>query len=808
MKTRILIVLLLVQGILSYAQSEQNIWAFGEGAGLNFNLPGPAPYSDNLFPGQEGCASVCDAAGNMLFYTNGFWVWDKHNHLMPALTGGVPGYISPLTPNIGYPPLMPYLGGAATQEAAICNIPAHAGKYYLFSLNTDGQLYYSIIDISLNGGNGDIVSGKKGVYIDRNLTEKMTVVKGCNNTWLIARSLIANQYKAYEIRDTGIITTPVVSGIGSLPLSWYRGGVIKFSADGTKMAAACNQGSAPVGGLELYDFDYHTGKLSNARLLDSGSSNGYYYGACFSQDNTKLYVTTSAYNIRGMIYPGKIKQFDISLGTTVAIMASNTLLYTDTAAQNFDLGDLKRGIDGKIYISVQNISSASAHMHVISSPNAAGLACGFMPDALSLPLGSWLYKGLPNDIVILDVPDTLRTANDITACFTDSIKIAALDTGGKDYVWQDSTNGAYRTFHTDGIYSVGYVNANCKYETDVFKVHFVRLPATSPNSYSCDGQKQGIAWIRPATGDTTLFTFTWTNNSSAVLQEHTTHTTDTLKGLDTGSYAIQVHAAGGCDTTLYINMLSIPSPQVSASIDSVACKGAAVTFSAQTDAAVWKWYLGDGAESDSLAFQHTYKRAGIYTTQFIAENLEGCSDTVTKTVQVYTFSFALSSDKDNLNIGDQVTLQTTSAQQYSITAWEPSHLFTDPLAFSQAFIIDTTLTVTVSAISVNGCVDSEAITLSVNPQVFIPSAFSPNGDGLNDRFRPRTAGSGVFIDDFEIYNRWGQMIWYGYGATAAEGWDGTFHGISAEVGTYFYTIHMVTPSGGAIARKGDVTLIR
>src|SRR6202012_3336346 len=117
-----------------------------------------------------------------------------------------------------------------------------------------------------------------------------------------------------------------------------------------------------TGGLELYDFDYKTGVISNAIVLDSSSTMGYYYGACFSPDNTKLYTTVSSYSILSTIYPGKVKQFNISLGSTAAIISSNTLIYSDTVTQTRNMGDLKRGVDGKIYIGNYSVSSAGVHM--------------------------------------------------------------------------------------------------------------------------------------------------------------------------------------------------------------------------------------------------------------------------------------------------------------------------------------------------------------------------------------------------------------------------------------------------------------
>jgi gliding motility-associated-like protein len=809
MKKEILIFGLLINSFIATAQLEQNIWALDSHSGLDFNTMLPVPTSSSLLNNDVGIASICNAHGQILFYSNGLWVWNRNNELMPAQTSGIGGYTAPLSMSIGYPPLMPLTGGSATQAAAVCRAPGHPSQYYLFSLCTSGQLFYSLIDTTLDSGHGDIISGKKGIFISGNNTEKMTVVNGCENVWLIIRSTTVNEYKAYEINDTGIVTNAVISNCGSFPVSWYQHGVIKFSPDGSKMTAACYNDNYYAGyssgGLELYDFEAKTGRLSNARVLDSSSTAEYYYGACFSSDNTKLYATTSSFTNGGTFYPEHVWQYNVGLGTLPAIIGSKTLLYTDTTPLDGDVSDLKRAIDGKMYMgSGGPYSTGPVYMHCINSPNTAGIGCGFTPNAV--PMSITLNGGLPNDIALIDAPDTITNVKNLAVCFGDSVSISA-DTG-KWYHWQDGLESQSRVVKTNGFYSVGYINNGCSYELDTFKVNFIHVPVISPNSYSCEGQKRGIAWIRPATGDTATFTFSWKDVNGVSLQQHTTHNADTLRGLDTGLYRVEVHTIGGCDTSLWVRILGIPSPQASVNADSLVCKGLPVNLTANTDGATGQWYFGDGDSSATLSTTHYYQQAGNYTATFVTSNIEGCSDTISRNIQIRIFKLNLSSDKDNVNTGEQITLQTTSAEPYIVTEWEPSKLFNDQSAFSQPLKIDTTLTFIVFGHSDAGCTDTAMIVISVNPQVFIPSAFTPNGDGLNDRFRPRTAGSGIFIDDFEIYNRWGQMVWYGFGANAAEGWDGKFHGIDAEIGTYFYTIHMVTLSGGTISQKGDVTLIR
>ncbi|MBU3677643.1 MAG: gliding motility-associated C-terminal domain-containing protein, partial [Chitinophagaceae bacterium] len=91
-------------------------------------------------------------------------------------------------------------------------------------------------------------------------------------------------------------------------------------------------------------------------------------------------------------------------------------------------------------------------------------------------------------------------------------------------------------------------------------------------------------------------------------------------------------------------------------------------------------------------------------------------------------------------------------------------------------------------------------------QVFIPNAFTPNGDGRNDLFRVTTS-TGIKLQQFEIYNRWGTKLWRALQYTDA--WDGTYMNIPQELGTYFYVFKYTCLSNGQqYILSGDLSLIR
>lgn len=804
-KSFITLVLAILLSAYSYSQGEENVWIFGDKSGLNFNPPTVTTIGNNLSEGYEGTASICDATGQLLFYTNGCWVWNRNHEIMPELTGGNPGYTNPIYPT-AYPPMMPYGGSWSTQSAAITNMPGQTGKYYVFSLSVTGQLYYSIIDKSLNNGMGGIAAGKKGIGLATGLMEKLAVVKGCNNLWVMVRSKTANEYKAFEINDTGIVTTPVVSNVGSFPLSWYRCGVIKFSPDGTKMAAASNDPFALSGGLELYDFDRTTGLLSNNVVLDSSSTLGYYYGACFSPDNSKLYASTSSFARNGTYYYGKVRQFDLSMPTVPAVIASNTLIYTDWYMVNDNIGDLKRANDGRIYLGSGNPNTSNIPtMHRINFPNNAGLACGFVANAIPLPAGKWSRRGLPNDIGILAAPDTLSSYNEVNICFTDTAILTAGN--GKNYLWNNGSTSQTIPVTTAGVYEVRYINGACQYAIDTYKVNFYKLPELGSNRYSCPGKMQGKAWCRPVPGDNSVFTYTWKDNAGNTIRQYSGSAADTITGLDAGSFTVRITTNMGCDTILEFQVLPLPLPDVALLADTIVCKGVAASFTGITNAAVWQWHFGDGQISNEKQAQNIYYNAGQYTAYFTATNIEGCSDTVRQLIEVKELDIKLYADKQLINFREQVRINSASPEPYTVIDWAPYELFPNQHARWQSVALDSTTSITIRAASDEGCIGEASVTVAVMPNVLMPNAFTPNGDGLNDYFRLSHNGY-IFVRKFEVFNRFGQMVYGAYGANAAEGWDGTFNGKPCDVGTYFYYINLETKENQTISLKGDVTLLR
>ena len=116
-------------------------------------------------------------------------------------------------------------------------------------------------------------------------------------------------------------------------------------------------------------------------------------------------------------------------------------------------------------------------------------------------------------------------------------------------------------------------------------------------------------------------------------------------------------------------------------------------------------------------------------------------------------------------------------------------------------------TILLTATSADGCQDTATVQVRVNIETLLgmPDAFTPNGDGFNDYFRPAGLDD-QFILEFKIYNRWGQVVFDGTDTSSS--WDGTFRGVEQPTEVYIYLLHYQLPGQIPMVMKGEMTLIR
>jgi gliding motility-associated-like protein len=438
----LILLILLVISYNSFAQKQNTQWRFGFGGALDFNTLPPSFVNGCIIAASEGSASVADrVTGALLFYTDGVTVWNANNQIMPNGTG--------------------LLGGitlSSTTAAIIVPKPGSSNLYYIITVDeftSNNGVRYSVVDMTLNGGLGDIVAGQKNIFLFQTSSERLEVVPALDGQsfWVLTYKNSDSSFYSFKLDNAGIQNTPVVSTVGSA--FQINQGHIKINKQFNKVAMGISDDSD----IELFDFDNATGLLSNPITLNFNLlSNA--YGIEFSPDGKLLYFS-DGYSI-----------FQLDLTQTTALAIQNSAYQVGTVG-----GVLQLGIDERIYVA------STLTIDVINCPNILGAACGYQTNVIatgpswggSSALPKWVYY--PNDKTLL----TSSSIDFSDSCFANATQFNIRNTTGISSIswnFDDPSSGANNTstsltpshtFSAIGTYNIrAIVNFSCAVDT-IFK---------------------------------------------------------------------------------------------------------------------------------------------------------------------------------------------------------------------------------------------------------------------------------------------------------------------------------------------------
>lgn len=349
---------ILLFGLIAFiasAQNETNIWYFGHNAGLDFNDGTPTVLLDGALDTNEGCATISDSTGQLLFYTEGVTVYNRNHNVMLNGTGlhGSP---------------------SSTHSAIIVPKPEDNDIYYIFTVDEVGGphgLQYSEVDMTLDNGLGG-VTFNKNLLLSTPVNEKITAVKNSETDgfWVVSHRFNSNEFIVFEVTANGVSTTPIVTAIGSQTGFLNVAGQIKISPNGTKLAVATGAEA------QLFDFNITNGAITNPIILNPSVSS---YGVEFSPDSNLLYIS---------FYTG-VYQYNLNAGSASDIINSQVTLISSPEP----FSSLQLGPDNRIYVA----KNQSPFLDIIENPNLLGLACGYQYDSLYLE-GRISALGLPTFI--------------------------------------------------------------------------------------------------------------------------------------------------------------------------------------------------------------------------------------------------------------------------------------------------------------------------------------------------------------------------------------------------------------------------
>ncbi|MEM6964975.1 MAG: gliding motility-associated C-terminal domain-containing protein, partial [Bacteroidota bacterium] len=858
------------------AQNEANIWYFGHNAGLDFNGGDPVPLTDGVLNTDEGCASIADEDGVLLFYTDGTFVWNKEHEQMPNGEGML-GHKS------------------STQSGVIVPKPGDPDVYYIFTVDftaNPGGIAYSEVDMTLDGGLGDVTT--KNVQLITPACEKITAVQHANqqDIWVVGHAWESDQYLAWLVTPAGVNTSAVISSVGSYigDSDFNTIGYLKASAEGNRIAAAhwydINQ-------VEIFDFNNETGVLSNPIYLDGFTGNGC-YGVEFAPSEPILYVSERTYG-------GYLYQYDLSSNDQIAINNSKLEIAFFTGRW----GALQLGPDGKMYVSKRN----SEYLGIINKPDILGAGCEYVDEGIYLDgqlswiglpsfiqsyfvLANFSYEGICPDnptVFTLEVADSavdsllwnfgdpasgaanFSTELDPTHTFSDSgtfevtlivfndglsdtniqeiiLEYPSIDLGmdvtscpdvintldasasNGDYLWSDGSTDPTLDVTDAGTYWIEVMLDGCP-ATDTIEV--IHLPApnvdlgmdpticedttytfngttanadeydwsngspdpiitvATPGNYAltvtsvngCTASDEALLTVNPlpvfslgadqelCEGDTYTLDVGLGNNSTYLWQDNSTSPNYIVT--QGGTYVVTV-TTDGCSSQDVVEIFSTTLPEVNLGEDTLICIGEQIDYDVYWDElTTYAWQNNSNLPTFSVT------QPGIYSVELT--NVCGTvGDEIIVDENVPPVPLFIGNDT-TLCIGDSFMIDATN---FNTTHYlwhdgsnEPTITVQDPGYYAVTWANNCGFVTEVIEVENRRC----------ECPVIYPNAFSPNGDGWNEKFN--TVSPCAFYDyNLKIFSRWGELLFETNDPSIDAGWDGTLNGKDVGEGVYVFIV--------------------
>ncbi|MBL7779118.1 MAG: hypothetical protein JNK66_12600, partial [Chitinophagales bacterium] len=389
-------VLVFLLPAIAHPQRHDANWVMGNSPVSNITFNANGTVMQDTLPVQkfyhrtfvQGGASISDSAGNLQFFTNGYYVFDKNGEVMQNGSGLNPTWFT-VTEWKGLNPII--------QCVLILPQPGNPSVYYIFHHTLDDTcgnyirdryctLYYSTVDMKANSGLGSVVVKNKVLMQGNELAAgQLAACRHANGRdwWVIKNGYVDPIYHKFMLTDSGISyqgSQTIGSGFWHLRF----GGTSVFSQDGTKFASG-----REYSWVSLMDFNRCTGEFSNpdsifayssahsapSSMFDSAT---FAFSVAFSPSGRYLYA-----NAASEVYQYDLQATNIQ-GSEVLLAASDSIYAVMQLAPN-----------GKLYISRYQVFNSN-QIAVIHHPDSAGVKCQFQSDGITLPKYAGGMPNFPN----------------------------------------------------------------------------------------------------------------------------------------------------------------------------------------------------------------------------------------------------------------------------------------------------------------------------------------------------------------------------------------------------------------------------
>lgn len=604
------LILFFTFSLSAFSQKEANNWYFGFNAGITFNGKTASAITDGKLWSNEGGASMSDNEGKLLFYTDGITVWDRTHDTTPNghdLKGNK----------------------SSTQSAIIVPHPNNKELFYIFTVDAvdywgghDYGMNFSLFDMSLNSGKGDIVNSQKNIKLASNTCEKLTAVRHANKKdfWVLTHIFGTDSIYAYLVTSSGVNLNPVKSKTGFKirnSMVNYAAGYMKVSPDGTKIAYANNL----IDSSGLGDFDAKSGKVSNVWPFMMKDS----YGLEFSARSQYLYLASWLNNGTGSTPSYDIYQFNAKSKNIIEFLASKIKFETDKP-----IGSMQLGPDRKIYM-IRGHDSIE-YLDVIHAPDSIGNSCRIQKDYIYLN-GKTVWIGLPNFITSY----FQKTTFDIIGKCINNPTFFSISTGtnidsvkwdfgesisGKDNI-SNKTTDVFHVYKNYGDYLIRLITFN-KNQSDTLesKISFEKPKADFTVSDICENKN--AFFINKSSKSSEEPNYKWKFGDGQTSTLESPQYLYKIGGISqTFNVTLVVKTKYGCSDSINKQVTINASPK--SDFTYAASKNIWNFTPTQSGNTKYLWLFGDGDSAISGTTSHNYKDGlSNHKVCLKATNVAGC----------------------------------------------------------------------------------------------------------------------------------------------------------------------------------------
>lgn len=481
---------------------------------------------------------------------------------------------------------------------------------------------------------------------------------------------------------------------------------------------------------------------------------------------------------------------------TVSVLVDTNFTIYGFGGGNFCAGDTLFLSSTVVPGATYQWTGPNGFTSAISNPSIYNLQPVHSGDYIITITGNGCLDRDTVSIIVNPIPTAIANSNS-PICVSDSLFLTATSNIGTSFSWS-GPNGftsnlqnpfiANTTQAMSGNYYLEVTANGCtNYDTIIVVIDPPVSATINPAGPFCiNAGIQTITAVNPGG--------TWSGNG---ITNANTGTFDPNTA-GAGNHSITYISTGGCpDTqTIVITVYDVQTPQVSI-IPSEGCSPLQVNFTHDIIGATdCKWFIDNAAASDLCGgFNHTFIDAGCYDIRLELKDANGCSTSVNlaDTVCVYPIPVA-----DFSFTNEKITVMNTTVDFFNTSVNNNQNLWSF-LGIDTSSLIDPTNTfpdapgtyqVCLEITSLQGCMDTICKEIEIHdvPYLYVPNAFTPNGDGYNDVFKPVLSQTAFENYEFMIFNRWGDLI---YSTTEInDGWDGRHNNSDATDDVYVWRIKL------------------